>query len=91
MIDEKQAIEAAKTYALKKFKNNWDDSFHTATMVEIEGTQYWQISTNIAPPPDAPFNELFLPSPIKYYVNPETGECVGYKNHRNKCIQNPGG
>ncbi|WP_254071717.1 hypothetical protein [Kosakonia sacchari] len=37
MIDEKQAIEAAKAYALKKFKNCWDYNFHLAELVEIEG------------------------------------------------------
>ncbi|MEN0586126.1 MULTISPECIES: hypothetical protein [unclassified Kosakonia] len=91
MIDEKQAIEAAKAYALKKFKNCWDYNFHLAELVEIEGAQYWQISTNHAPSPDAPFHELFLPTPVQYYVDPETGKCVGFKNHRSKCIQNPGG
>ncbi|WBU48804.1 hypothetical protein PF050_20475 [Kosakonia pseudosacchari] len=91
MIDEKEAIESAKAYALKNFINCWDYDIHLAALVELDGVQYWEINTNLASPPGTPFYEHILPSPIRYYVDPETGKCVGFKNHRSKCIQNPGG
>ncbi|WLI75611.1 hypothetical protein Q5705_13530 [Kosakonia sp. H02] len=90
MIDEQKALAAAKAYADKNFENCWDEAYHEASLVEIDNVQYWEIDTNIAPPLDAPFNEQFFPSPIKYYVNPETGECIGYKGHRHKKIYTRG-
>ncbi|WP_342322376.1 hypothetical protein AAEY27_19115 [Kosakonia sp. BYX6] len=86
MINEQKALAAAKAYALKNFTNCWDYDIHNAALVEIDGVRYWEINTNVASPPDTPFYEQFLPSPMKYYVNPETGECVGYKSHRDKRI-----
>lgn len=86
MIDVKHALESAKAYAFKNFSNSWDDDMHNASVVLLEGVQYWEITTNICTPAGTPFYEQSLPSPIKYYVNPHTGECVGYRTHRDKVI-----
>ncbi|QOV64635.1 hypothetical protein [Kosakonia pseudosacchari] len=86
MIDEKAAIESAKAYALKNFINCWDYDIHLAALVELNGVQYWEINTNLASPPGTPFYEQILPSPIRYYVNAHTGECAGYKTHRDNQI-----
>lgn len=86
MVDEKTALASAKAWANENFENGWDEAYHVASLVESNNKWYWEISTNIAPPLDAPFNEQFLPSPFKYYVDPETGECIGYRGHRDKHI-----
>lgn len=86
MITEKDALRIAKNHALKIIDNGWDDGFHNAQLIDIDGEKYWEVRTNIAPSLELDWNNTFFPSPINYYIRASNGEFIGYKTHRDNKI-----
>ncbi|WP_241609439.1 hypothetical protein [Rosenbergiella australiborealis] len=79
MINEKKAIEIAKSFA-RDNRYGWDESFYEAKLSSIDGKSVWLISTlDIKHFKELPWMMEEMPSPIHYFIDMSLGECIAVK------------
>ena len=87
MINEKKAIEIAKSFA-KDNKYGWDESFHESKVSYLDGIPVWLVSTlDIKYYKELAWMMEEMPSPIHYFIDMSLGECIAVKGREDVIIR----
>ncbi|HID4134369.1 TPA: hypothetical protein ACXE8V_004813 [Pluralibacter gergoviae] len=78
MIEKKQAVEVAKSFARSRH-GTWDDNNNSAIKVNFEHEPCWKVSVISGNETGAEWFEIVSGTPIDYYVSMTTGELIGYR------------
>lgn len=83
MITKQQALAIAKSWA-ETSGRGWDEHFHEATAITLEGEPVWMVATSaIAYSIELPWMIEEMPEPSYYYISMVEGKCiaVGSRQH----------
>lgn len=83
MITKEQALDVAKSYAVKSGRG-WDERYHEATTMVLDGEYVWKISTaDTQYSKELPWMMEHMPNPSYYYINMATGKCIAVGTREN--------
>jgi len=76
VITQEKAIQIARDYAEQNGRG-WDDNYHKASAMTIEGEPVWMISTSDSEYSDElPWMMKHMPNPAYYYISMVEARCI---------------
>lgn len=76
MITQEKAIEIARNYAEQNGRG-WDDLYHKASPITIDGEPVWMVSTSdIEYSDELPWMIKHMPNPSYYYISMVDARCI---------------
>lgn len=87
MITQEKAIQIAKDYAEKNGRG-WDDRYHEASPMIINGEPVWMISTSDNEySEELPWMMEHMPNPSFYYISMVEAKCIAVGSRVNEILR----
>jgi len=76
VITQERALQIARDYAEQNGRG-WDDNYHKASVMTIEGEPVWMVATSdIEYSDELPWMMKHMPNPSYYYVSMVEARCI---------------
>jgi hypothetical protein len=87
MITQEKAIQIAKDYAEKNGRG-WDDRYHEASPITLNGESVWMISTSDNEySKELPWMMEHMPNPSYFYISMVEAKCIAVGNRLNEFLR----
>ncbi|RDT52853.1 hypothetical protein DXF93_19905 [Escherichia coli] len=87
MITQENAIQIAKDYAEKNGRG-WDDRYHEASPITLNGESVWMISTSDNEySKELPWMMEHMPNPSYFYISMVEAKCIAVGNRLNEFLR----